>query len=68
MERLYLWYGVSGIVCCWFKYYRFGRHQTVKIGDGFSPPLNISCGVPRGLDLGPVLFTLYTTPLSDYII
>ena len=55
---------MSGIALSWFRSYLSGRHQRVKIGDCFSSPLNISCGVPQGSVLGPLLFTLYTTPLS----
>ena len=64
MDRLSVWYGVSGIALSCFRSYLSGRHQRVKIGDCFSSPLNISCGVPQGSVLGPLLFTLYTTPLS----
>ena len=55
MDHLSLWYIVYGVALSWFTSYLTGRHQRVKIGDCFSSPLNILCGVPQGSVLGPLL-------------
>ena len=47
--------------------YLTDRQQAIKIGNCFSDMLPTSCGVPQGSVLGPLLFTLYTTPLSSVI-
>ena len=66
-DRLSDWYGISGQAQIWFSSYLQNRHQSVKIEDTFSDKVTLSYGVPQGSVLGPVLFTLYTTPLSAII-
>ena len=66
-DRLSDWYGISGQSQIWFSSYLQNRHQSVKIEDTFSDKVTLSYGVPQGSVLGPVLFTLYTTPLSAII-
>ena len=65
--RLSDWYGISGQAQIWFSSYLQNRHQSVKIKDTFSDKVTLSYGVPQGSVLGPVIFTLYTTPLSAII-
>ena len=48
----------------WLCSYLQKRHQSLKIKDTLSDKVTLSYGVPSDSVLGPVLFTLYTTPLS----
>ncbi len=65
LQRLYHRMGIQGAVHEWFASYLAGRQQSVKIGDVTSEPTLLTRGVPQGSVLGPVLFTLYMSPLAD---
>ena len=67
LNRLSTEYGISDVVLRWFISYLTDRKQAVKIQDTLSSERNLPYGVPQGSVLGPVLFTLYTTPLSKII-
>ena len=65
--RLSDWYGISGQAQIWFPFYLQNRHQSVKIKDTLSDKITLSYVVPQGSVLGPVFFTLCTTPLNAII-
>ena len=44
-----------------------GRTQYVQIDNDSSNRHELSCGVPQGSVLGPILYLLYTAPLADII-
>ncbi len=67
LERLSTWFGFTRTVSKWFLSYISCRKQSVKIGNTLSEPVSLDFGVPQGSVLGPILFTLYTTPLSKVI-
>ncbi|GFR97434.1 reverse transcriptase [Elysia marginata] len=67
LTRLNQTFGLSGTVLQWFESYLSNRTQSVCIGDHTSRKLPLVFGVPQGSVLGPILFTLYTSPLSSII-
>ena len=66
ITRLRSTFGCSGMVLEWFISYLSCRTQSVFVGHESTPSV-LKCGVPQGSVLGPLLFTLYTHPLSTII-
>ena len=61
------WFGVGGSALKWFSSYLSERYQSVKIGSTLSNLQKLLFGVPQGSVLGPLLFSLYTSPLSTLV-
>ena len=61
------WFGLGGTVLKSFASYLSDRCQIIKIGSTLSELSKLIYGVPQGSVLGPLLFSLYTTPLSKII-
>ena len=56
-------YGFREIVNDWFSSYLKHRTQTTQVGQHISDKAIISCGVPQGSVLGPLLFLLYVNDI-----
>ena len=67
LHRLQHWFGLHGTSLDWFSSYLTSRSQAVSIQNSTSSFSNLSYGLPQGSVLGPLLFTLYTTPLGSVI-
>jgi len=64
LKRLTCGFGVTGIVHSWIQSYLCGRYQSVRIGGHSSAVTSCSVSVPQGSVLGPLLFSIYTSPLG----
>ena len=67
LSRLSALFGLSGTVLSWFESYLTGRLQCICISGVCSAAVLLLFGVPQGSVLGPVLFTLYNSPIHSIL-
>ena len=65
LRRLDDWFEVPRKTLDWFISHLTGRYQRIRLGYCLSSKAHLKFGVPQESGLGPLLFTLYTTPLSS---
>lgn len=64
LQRLKSWVGISGKALEWFMSYLEDRKYFVEIGNCVSIKTAVTCGVPQGSILRPLLFKLHMLPLG----
>jgi Reverse transcriptase (RNA-dependent DNA polymerase) len=67
LHRLHQAFGINGTALGWIRSFLVGRSLQVSYGGQLSAAGRLSCGVPQGSVLGPLLFLLYTAELFDVI-
>jgi len=67
LNRLHSTFTFSGAALQWITSYLTNRSQYVKLGNSLPNHKLTASGIPQGSVLGPLLFTIYLSPIASLV-
>jgi hypothetical protein len=67
LRRLRSTFGLDDRVLSWFSSFLLERTMSVRFANVKTPPRPVSCGVPHGSVLGPLLFVMYVVDVIPIV-
>ena len=64
LSRLSTSLGINGKALAWFRSYLHNRSQFISIDSYRSTNRPLTCGVPQGSILGPILYLMFVSPVG----
>ena len=61
------YFGIGGVALDWFQSYLSGRTYCVRIDNVTLDTSQLKYGFPQSYILGPIVFSMYTSPTADII-